>query len=60
MCSGNLCRCTGYRPILDSFRTFCQGCSCKNVEETDKETKVRLKCLLITNSACDVNIIVFL
>lgn len=21
--SGNLCRCTGYRPILDSGRTFC-------------------------------------
>ena len=54
MYSGNLCRCTGYRPILDSFRAFCQGCSCKNIEETNKETKVRLKYLLITNCGCEM------
>ncbi|CAL8288484.1 unnamed protein product [Lota lota] len=25
---GNLCRCTGYRPIIDSCRTFSQGSKC--------------------------------
>ncbi|XP_019849927.1 PREDICTED: xanthine dehydrogenase/oxidase-like isoform X2 [Amphimedon queenslandica] len=30
---GNLCRCTGYRPILDGFRSFCKDCSCSEKQE---------------------------
>ncbi|XP_028319779.1 aldehyde oxidase 6 isoform X2 [Gouania willdenowi] len=26
--AGNLCRCTGYRPILDGFKTFCEESRC--------------------------------
>ncbi|XP_076865614.1 aldehyde oxidase 6 isoform X2 [Brachyhypopomus gauderio] len=25
---GNLCRCTGYRPIIDGYRTFCENDNC--------------------------------
>ncbi|XP_039648487.1 aldehyde oxidase 6 [Perca fluviatilis] len=46
---GNLCRCTGYRPIIDGCRTFCQeadccqangaGDCCLDGEETLEETQ---------------------
>ncbi|XP_031414386.1 aldehyde oxidase 6 isoform X2 [Clupea harengus] len=26
--AGNLCRCTGYRPILDGYETFCESPNC--------------------------------
>ncbi|KAF4093447.1 hypothetical protein AMELA_G00002150 [Ameiurus melas] len=31
---GNLCRCTGYRPIIDGYRTFCESDRCCEVNGT--------------------------
>ena len=43
---GNLCRCTGYRPILDSFRTFSKELSPRdsnNNNECTRESNNSLK-----------------
>ncbi|XP_074617346.1 xanthine dehydrogenase/oxidase-like [Acropora palmata] len=33
---GNICRCTGYRPILDAMKTFAQSEAPLDIEEIDK------------------------
>ncbi|RDD44277.1 Xanthine dehydrogenase/oxidase [Trichoplax sp. H2] len=38
-CSSNLCRCTGYRPILDGYKTFSKSYCCQKEKiETESQT----------------------
>ncbi|XP_064182719.1 aldehyde oxidase 6 isoform X2 [Anguilla rostrata] len=34
---GNLCRCTGYRPIIDGYRTFCGAPDCCQINGKGKD-----------------------
>lgn len=34
---GNICRCTGYRPILAAFKTFCKDADKNDIEELGKK-----------------------
>ncbi|XP_046679837.1 probable aldehyde oxidase 4 isoform X1 [Homalodisca vitripennis] len=55
---GNLCRCTGYRPILDSFKSFAKDApkslldKCADIEDLITICPVKKK-LCVRNGACN-------
>lgn len=55
---GNICRCTGYRPICDAFRSLTEGGDCKskceNIENITKCFENRLKITETNDQTFDV------
>lgn len=56
--AGNICRCTGYRPILDAFKTFSKDCDPKlaqQVEDIEELSGIKMcaKNGLICTKSCN-------
>ena len=43
---GNICRCTGYRPILDAFKTFASDGKLSDIEDIKKCPRTSIPCVV--------------